>query len=188
MVSMKDIAQACGVSVATVSKALNGQQDIGRETREKIRQVADEMGYMTNASARALKTSRSFNIGVLFVDPRQGGLAHEYFSSVLDSIRVEGERCGYDITFINRNVARKQTTYLQHCLYRGVDGVVIASVDFADPMPHVQRPHGDHERQRFRHGNTCPLRCGKGTPAAGFYPWRADHGYRRTADRLLPCL
>ena len=131
---MKDIAQACGVSVATVSKALNGQQDIGRETRERIRQVADEMGYMTNASARALKTSRSFNIGVLFVDPRQGGLAHEYFSSVLDSIRVEGERCGYDITFINRNVARKQTTYLQHCLYRGVDGVVIASVDFADPM------------------------------------------------------
>ena len=48
MVSMKDIAQACGVSVATVSKALNGQQDIGRETRERIRQVADEMGYMTN--------------------------------------------------------------------------------------------------------------------------------------------
>ena len=134
MVSMKDIAQACGVSVATVSKALNGQQDIGKETREKIRRIADEMGYMTNASARALKTSRSFNIGVLFVDPKQGGLAHEYFSSVLDSIRVEAERCGYDITFINRNVARKQTTYLQHCLYRGVDGVVIASVDFDDPM------------------------------------------------------
>ena len=134
VVSMKDIAKACGVSVATVSKALNGQQDIGRETREKIRRVADEMGYMTNASARALKTSRSYNIGVLFVDPMHGGLAHEYFSSVLDSIRVESERCGYDITFINRNVGRRQTTYLQHCLYRGVDGVVIASVDFNDPM------------------------------------------------------
>ena len=134
MVSMKDIAKACGVSVATVSKALNGQQDIGRETREKIRRTADEMGYMTNASARALKTSRSYNIGVLFVDPMHGGLAHEYFSSVLDSIRVESERCGYDITFINCNVGRRQTTYLQHCLYRGVDGVVIASVDFTDPM------------------------------------------------------
>ena len=134
VVSMKDIARACGVSVATVSKALNGQEDIGRETRERVRQTAEEMGYMTNASARALKTSRSFNIGVLFVDPRQGGLAHEYFSSVLDSVRVECERCGYDITFINRNVARRQTTYLQHCLYRGVDGVVIASVDFTDPM------------------------------------------------------
>ena len=134
MVSMKDIARACGVSVATVSKALNGQQDIGRETRERIRQMADEMGYMTNASARALKTSRSFNIGVLFVDPMRSGLAHEFFSAVLDSIRVESERCGYDITFINRNVGRRQTSYLQHCLYRGVDGVVIASVDFSDPM------------------------------------------------------
>lgn len=134
MVSMKDIAQKCDVSVATVSKALNGQQDIGRETRERIRRTADEMGYMTNASARALKTSRSYNIGVLFVDPRRSGLAHEFFSSVLDSVRVESERRGYDITFINRNVARRQTSYLQHCLYRGVDGVVIASVDFSDPM------------------------------------------------------
>lgn len=134
MVSMKDIARRCGVSVATVSKALNGQQDIGRETREKIRQAADEMGYMTNASARALKTSRSYNLGVLFVDPMHGGLAHEFFSSVLDSIRVESERCGYDITFINGSVGRRQTSYLQHCLYRGVDGVVIVSADFSDPL------------------------------------------------------
>lgn len=131
---MKDIARKCGVSVATVSKALNGQQDIGRETRERIRQAADEMGYMTNASARALKTSRSYNIGVLFVDPMHSGLAHEYFSAVLDSIRVESERSGYDITFINGSVGRRQTSYLQHCLYRGVDGVVIASADFTDPM------------------------------------------------------
>ena len=134
MVSMKDIARACGVSVATVSKALNGQQDIGRETRERVRRTADEMGYMTNASARTLKTSRSFNIGVLFVDPQRSGLAHEFFSAVLDSIRVESERCGYDITFINGNVGRRRTSYLQHCLYRGIDGVVIASVDFSDPM------------------------------------------------------
>ncbi|MBR0444928.1 MAG: ABC transporter permease subunit [Clostridia bacterium] len=134
MVSMKDIAKECGVSVASVSKALNSHRDIGQETRERILRTAEEMGYMANASARALKTSRSFNIGVLFVDPRQSGLAHEFFSSVLDSIRVESERSGYDITFINRYVTRNQTTYLKHCRYRGVDGVVIASVDFTDPM------------------------------------------------------
>ena len=131
---MKDIAQRCDVSVATVSKALNGQHDIGKETREKILRVADEIGYMTNATARALKTNRSYNIGVLFVDPRRSGLAHEFFSAVLDSVRVESERQGYDITFINRNVGRKQTTYLQHCRYRSVDGVIIASVNFSDPM------------------------------------------------------
>ena len=65
MVSMKDIAKRCGVSVATVSKALNGQPDIGEETRKRIAEVAKEMGYMTNAAARALKTNRTYNLGVL---------------------------------------------------------------------------------------------------------------------------
>ena len=133
MVSMKDIAHRCGVSVATVSKALNGQPDIGEETRVRICAVAEEMGYMTNSVARALKTNRTYNLGVLFVDERRSGLAHEYFSSVLESFKVEAERHGYDITFINHNVAGKTTSYLQHCLYRGVDGVVIACVDFNDP-------------------------------------------------------
>ncbi|MBO5556304.1 MAG: LacI family DNA-binding transcriptional regulator [Oscillospiraceae bacterium] len=134
MVSMKDIALRCGVSVATVSKALNGQPDIGEETRQRIRQTADEMGYLTNSAARALKTNRTYNLGILFVDERRSGLAHEYFSAVLDSLKVEAEAHGYDVTFINRNVGRKPTTYLQHCLYRGVDGVVIACVDFQDPQ------------------------------------------------------
>ena len=134
MVSIKDIANRCGVSAATVSKAINGHQDIGEETRERIRRAADEMGYMTNAAARALKTNRTYNIGVLFVDQQSSGLAHEFFSSVLDSLRVEAEENGYDITFINSSVGGRSTSYLQHCLYRGVDGVVIASVDFRDPM------------------------------------------------------
>ena len=134
MVSIKDIANRCGVSIATVSKALNGHRDVSEETRERVRSAAEELGYLANASARALKTNRSYNIGVLFVDERSSGLAHEFFSSVLDSVRVEAESSGYDITFINRTVAQRPTTYLQHCLYRGVDGVVIASVDFRDPM------------------------------------------------------
>lgn len=134
MVSMKDIANRCGVSVATVSKALNGQPDIGEETRIRVEKAAREMGYMTNAVARALKTNRTYHLGVLFVDERRSGLAHEYFSSMLESFKVEAESRGYDITFINHNVGGKRTTYLQHCLYRGVDGVVIACVDFSDPQ------------------------------------------------------
>ncbi|MBR1972042.1 MAG: LacI family DNA-binding transcriptional regulator [Oscillospiraceae bacterium] len=134
MVSMKDIAQRCGVSVATVSKALNGQPDIGEETRARICAVAEEMGYMTNSVARALKTNRTYNLGVLFVDERRSGLAHEYFSSLLESFKVEAERHGYDITFINHNVGGRTTSYLQHCLYRGVDGVIIACVDFTTPQ------------------------------------------------------
>lgn len=133
MVSMKDIALRCGVSVATVSKALNGQPDIGEETRSRIAAVAKEMGYMTNSAARALKTNRTYNLGVLFVDERRSGLTHEYFSAMLESFKVEAEAHGYDITFINHNVGGKPTSYLKHCLYRGVDGVVIACVDFNDP-------------------------------------------------------
>lgn len=133
MVSMKDVALRCGVSVATVSKALNGQPDIGEETRNRISAVASEMGYMTNAAARALKTNRTYNLGVLFGDERRSGLAHEYFSAMLDSLKVEAENHGYDVTFINHNVGGKPTSYLQHCRYRGVDGVVIACVDFNDP-------------------------------------------------------
>ena len=133
MVSMKDIAQRCGVSVATVSKALNGHRDIGEETRSRICAMADEMGYMTNSAARALKTNRTYNLGVLFVDERRSGLAHEYFSSMLESFKVEAEAHGYDITFINHNVGGKRNSYLHHCRYRGVDGVIIACVDFNDP-------------------------------------------------------
>ena len=68
MVSMRDIADRCKVSVATVSKALNHHSDISEETRKRIQKAADEMGYYPNSAARALKTHRSYNIGVLLND------------------------------------------------------------------------------------------------------------------------
>ena len=87
MVSMKTIAQKCNVSTATVSKALNDQKDISEETKNKIKKVAQELGYFPNAAARALKTSRSYNIGVLFQDEAGWGLTHEYFSGVLNGLK-----------------------------------------------------------------------------------------------------
>lgn len=134
MVSVKDIAARCGVSMATVSKALNGRLDISEATREEIHRVAREMGYMPNSAARALKTNRTYNLGVLFVDETNCGLRHEYFSGILESFKAEAERHGYDVTFINQNIGTRRATYLEHCRYRGVDGVVIASVDFTDPQ------------------------------------------------------
>lgn len=133
MVSLKDIANICGVSVATVSKALNGQPDIGEETRDRIRRKADELGYLTNSAARALKTNRTYNLGVLFVDEGSRGLTHEFFAALLNSFKFEAEREGYDITFINNHIGNeRRTTYLQHCQYRGVDGILLACVDFYD--------------------------------------------------------
>lgn len=88
MATFKDIAKACGVSVATVSKALNGHNDISQATKEKVREAARQLGYMPNSAARALKTNRTYNLGVLFVDEAQSGLTHEFFGAVLDSIQA----------------------------------------------------------------------------------------------------
>jgi len=133
MVSLKDISVKCGVSIATVSKALNNHNDISEATKEKILKVAKEMGYYPNSFARALKTNRTYNLGVLFVDEAQSGLTHEYFANVLDSFKVEAESHGYDITFINKHMGLKKMSYYEHSKYRGVDGVVIACIDFNDP-------------------------------------------------------
>ena len=142
MPSLKDLAKECGVSVATVSKALNDQPDIAQATRERIHAAARRMGYLPNAAARGLKTNRTYNLGVLFVDEKQSGLTHEYFSAVLDSFKVEAEKRGYDITFINHNISGRSMSYLEHCHYRGVDGVVIACVNFYDPQV-VELVNGD---------------------------------------------
>ena len=133
MVSLKDISIKCGVSVATVSKALNGQSDIGKKTAQQIRKVAKEMGYLPNAAARALKTNRTNNLGVLYVDNMQSGLMHEYFSSLLNSFKAEAERKGYDVTFISSNIGQSTMSFLEHCRYRACDGVAIVCADFNDP-------------------------------------------------------
>ena len=133
IVSLKDISKACGVSIATVSKALNDHSDISKDTKEKIREVAEQLGYHPNAAAQALKTNRSNNIGVLFVDEANSGLTHDYFSHVLDSFKKKAEQEGFDITFINGDRTRNNNmSYLSHAIYRVFDGVVIACVDFDD--------------------------------------------------------
>ena len=130
MTTIKDISKACGVSPATVSKALNGYSEISSETVELIRRTAKEMHYMPNAAARLLKTNMSHNIGVLFVDGTMSGLTHEYFSLILNSVKEEAEKLGYDITFISQYIGGQEVSFLEHCRYRRCDGVVIACVDF----------------------------------------------------------
>ena len=131
---MKDISIACGVSIATVSKALNNHNDVGAETKEHIKQVAKEMGYFPNSAAKALKTNRTYNIGVLFAEEAYSGLTHDYFTFVLNSLKSTVEKKGYDITFINDCKTRpNRMSYLEHCRYRGFDGIAIVCTDFYTP-------------------------------------------------------
>ena len=132
MVTIKMIAKECGYSVATVSKALNGAPDISTETRDRIRRVADEMGYTTNAAARMLKTGRSYNFGVLFEDASNRGLTHSFFSHILNSFKHRSEELGYDISFISDRLGGREISYVDHARYRNCDGVVIASVDYTE--------------------------------------------------------
>lgn len=133
MVTIRQIAKQCGCSTATVSKALNGAADVSAETAERIRRTASEMGYMPNAAARALKTSRSYNFGVLFEINTSLGLTHEYFGRIINSFKVRAEELGYDLSFISDHLGGREITYAEHARYRNCDGVFIASGEYSDP-------------------------------------------------------
>jgi len=131
MTKIVDIAKKCNVSTATVSRALNNQSEIKETTKLRIRKVAEEMGYMTNASARALKTNHTYNLGVLFFDGTELLISHTFFSGILDSFKNEAELKGYDITFMNRQSGTMpKASFLQHAKYRNFDGVAIIEANF----------------------------------------------------------
>ena len=133
MVTIRMIAKKCGCSTATVSKALNGAPDVSIDTAERIRKAASEMGYMPNSAARALKTSRSYNFGVLFEDATNSGLTHEFFSHILENFKHRAEELGYDISFISDHLGGREISFTEHARYRNCDGVVIASVEYNEP-------------------------------------------------------
>ena len=125
MVRLKDIAEVCGVSVATVSRALNGLTSESKERTAFICQTARDMGYYPNAAARTLKTSRSSNLGILYEDR----MNHEYFSSLFDELRREADRNGYDLTFLGRGV-QSESNYYEHARQRSLDGVIVVQADY----------------------------------------------------------
>lgn len=128
-VTIKQLSARCGLSVSTVSKALNGYTDVSEETRELVLAAAQELGYRPNAIARGLKLGRTFTIGVLY-ECNDGGFTHNFFSPVLQAFKEEVERRGYDILFVTRNMGKGSMSYLEHCRYRNLDGVCIVCTEF----------------------------------------------------------
>ncbi len=130
MVTIQELSKLCGVSVSTVSKALNGYSDISDKTRDLVIKTANDMGYFPNANARALKLKKTYNIGVLFNTLQNIGLKNEYFAHILEAFKEEAAQNGYDITFIEHYIGRRKMTYLEHCQYRHFDGVCIMCADY----------------------------------------------------------
>jgi len=67
-VTIRDVANAAGVSINTVSRALNDKPDVNEETKEKVLKVARELGYVKDATALSLRYGLTRVIGVIFED------------------------------------------------------------------------------------------------------------------------
>ena len=145
MVTLKMIAEACGVSMSTVSKALNNNPDLRPSTIAHVRRVAAEMGYMPNAAARALKTSRSYCFGIVYEEAMKYSLNQEYFTRILTSFVTQSEALGYDVFLLGDRLAGRAMSYVEHARYRNCDGVfIISGMDsikrIADEMHTLDRP------------------------------------------------
>lgn len=126
MVKIGDIAKATGFSITTVSKALNGYSDISDKTKKIVIETAKQMGYVPNASARSLVMKRSFTVGIILEDGSGYGLEHPFFASVIQTFKRYIEKKGYDALFIANGLGDTPVdSYLNHCVQRGVDGILI---------------------------------------------------------------
>ncbi len=122
MVTLKMIAEETGLSVAAVSKALNHMPGISEKNAKLVRECAKRLNYYPNGAAQTLKTSRSFNIGIVY----QNQMDHEYFSRMLTAVRASAEAAGYDLTFLS-DKGVSEYGYAAHAMRRNCDGVLVCN-------------------------------------------------------------
>ena len=125
MVTMKDVAKHCGVSVSTVSRVLSGNELISPETTGLVLRAAEDLGYTPDFTARSLKTNRSDMIGILF----DSFLTHPYFSRIIDAVRIHAEANGFDVLFLSRVKRNGKIDYTETALSRRMDGVLVVYAD-----------------------------------------------------------
>ncbi|QKS70659.1 LacI family DNA-binding transcriptional regulator [Paenalkalicoccus suaedae] len=133
MATIKDIAKIAGVSVTTVSRALNGYSDVSEKTRSRVEQVAKELKYSPNAVARTLVMNKSKTIGLLVSDLNRAGakdmFTYEVMCGINDSVSDED----YDLILFSTNHDKQQVkTYTQLCQERQVEGVIMQGVRMND--------------------------------------------------------
>lgn len=127
-----DLAKSLGLSVSTASKALNGYPDINPETRRRVLEEAQRMGFEPNSAARSITTKRSYLIGIVYREDGEG-LMHPHFAEILENFRKAMEEHGYQLMFIGDSTGNVQRTILQTCRYRSLDGVLVMAVDRQKP-------------------------------------------------------
>ena len=124
MVTIKDVAREAKVSVATVSRVLNGSGPVSDETKRLIREIAGRMRYVPHSGARSLITSKTQTLGVLLPD-----LYGEFFSEVIRGMDDTAQKNGFHL-LISRAYADRHGIETAIRAMRGrVDGVVAMSPD-----------------------------------------------------------
>ena len=132
-VTIKDVAQKAGVSIATVSRVFNGYDDIGLATKNKVIEVAKELGYVPNAAARALSSKQYKKIAMVINDlkvSRTNTIPLEILTGVYEMADM------HDVDYVllltnNRDQEKKSLS--QYCLENNISGLVLHGFSTADP-------------------------------------------------------
>ena len=95
-ITIRDVAKAAGVSVATVSRALNGLGGIGDETREHVLKVCEQMAYVPNTLARGLVMQHTQTLGIVMPD-----ITSPFYSRLMVLAAQEAKRYGYQVLLCN---------------------------------------------------------------------------------------
>ena len=121
-IKLSTIADALGVSTATVSLALRDSPLVADETRDRIKLHAREIGYIYNRRAASLRTSRSGILGVVVHD-----IMNPFFAEILRSIESELDRSGQTFLLSNHyDDLDKQRSFIETLLQLGADGVIMS--------------------------------------------------------------
>jgi DNA-binding LacI/PurR family transcriptional regulator len=130
-IGIRDVARAAGLSITTVSFALNGTGQVSAASRQKVRRIADELGYRPNAAARALKSGRSRILGVAVAhrdsQPWQRTYM-PYYRSIIAGAAIEAIEHGHAVAAIP--VGRDGALDLSV----PVDGLIVVDPGRRDPL------------------------------------------------------
>lgn len=120
--TLKEIAEALGISITTVSKALKNYSDVSDKTRKAVIALAEELHYTPNSFAVNLRTKESKTIGLIIPE-----VVHHFFSSVINGVIAEAEKNGYLVIILQSNesleLEKKQVALL---INKRVDGIIMS--------------------------------------------------------------
>jgi LacI family transcriptional regulator len=131
MTGIRELARECGVSVATVSRALNGHPEVNDETRRQIQRAAERLGYRPSQSARALVRGRSDAVGLLWDSGYEAaGRRHPFLLSLLVGVKQALSDVGRHLILLDVEVDRRgEGAYLETARQFQLDGVLVMGAD-----------------------------------------------------------